>query len=213
MTRCRRRKCRNCHELYSPDSRNRWHQKYCSAAACQEVSHKASQRHWRRSKKGRDYFQGPANLDRVRKWRKIHPGYWKKRRKKPLALRDILFAQPLCLPRDARILNSADVKISELFPTRVSSTAADFTAANLHALRDVLSAQISLVLGFVAHFSGALQDDIVPFAQRLILLGRQIQGPRMGQGAIDGGQTSAVPGAAAQSAAAVQLDRSPADSG
>jgi len=112
----------HCAQLYKPDPRNRWHQKYCSAAACQEVSHIASQRHWRRSKKGRDYFQGPANLDRVRKWRKIHPGYWKKRRKKPLALRDVLFVQPRCLPRDARVLNSADVKISELFPTHVSST-------------------------------------------------------------------------------------------
>jgi hypothetical protein len=149
----------------------------------------------------------------VRKWRKIHPGYWKKRSTKAVALQDILFTQPSSLSRDAHILNDADVKISELFPTRCSSTAADFAAANPHALRDVLSAQISLVLGFVAHFSGALQDDIVPFAQRLILLGRQMQGQRMGQGAIDGSQTSAVSSAAAQGAAAVQLDRSPADSG
>ena len=71
MTRCRRRKCRHCGQLYEPDPRNAYHQQYCSATACQEVSHKSSQRRWRRSRKGRDYFQGPANLYRVRKWRKI----------------------------------------------------------------------------------------------------------------------------------------------
>ena len=209
MSRCRRRKCRHCGQLYKPDPRNRWHQQYCSTAACQEASHKSSQRRWRRSRKGRDYFQGPANLYRVRKWRKIHPGYWKKRRKKPVALRDVLFTQTMCLSGDARILNSVGAKISELFPTHLSSTASDFTAANLHALRDVLSAQLALQLGLIAHLSGALQDDIVPFVQRLILFGRQIQG----QGGSDGGQTSTVPGAIAQSAAAVQLGRSPADSG
>ena len=82
MTRCRRRKCRHCGQLYEPDPRNRYHQRYCSQPACRQASKAASQRRWRASPKGRDYFRGSANVLRVQAWRKAHPGYWRKRRKR-----------------------------------------------------------------------------------------------------------------------------------
>jgi hypothetical protein len=50
--------------------------------ACRKASKAASQRCWRASPKGKDYFQGSANVLRVRVWRQAHPGYWRRRRQK-----------------------------------------------------------------------------------------------------------------------------------
>ena len=62
----RRRKCRHCGQLHEPDPRNRYHQRYCGQSACCQASKAASQRRWRASPKGRDYFEGPANRQRVK---------------------------------------------------------------------------------------------------------------------------------------------------
>ena len=82
-TRCRRRKCCNCHQLYDPDARSRYHQKHCARPECRKASKAASQRRWRESDKGRDYFRGPANAHRVKLWRAAHPGYARGRRGQP----------------------------------------------------------------------------------------------------------------------------------
>jgi hypothetical protein len=95
MTRTRRRKCGHCRQLYDPDPRNLYHQRYCGQPACRQASKAASQRRWRASPKGRDYFRGPANRQRVRTWRQAHPGYWRRRHKKSGALQDHCLPQVL----------------------------------------------------------------------------------------------------------------------
>ena len=105
MTRERRRKCHHCGQLYSPDWRNRWHQRYCSEPACRQASKAASQNRWRASPQGRDYFGGTANLLRVQAWRKAHPGYGRNRRKKSRALQDHCASQTLVPPEDKPPLN------------------------------------------------------------------------------------------------------------
>jgi hypothetical protein len=40
----------------------------------------ASQRRWLRKKTSRDYFRGVQHVRRVREWRKVHLGYWRKRK-------------------------------------------------------------------------------------------------------------------------------------
>ena len=94
MTRCRRRKCRNCRQMYEPDPRNVRHQRYCSQPACRRASKAASQRRWLSSPKGRGYFRGPTNVQRVQAWRRVHPGYWKPAPKPPTALQDHSLTQP-----------------------------------------------------------------------------------------------------------------------
>ena len=103
--RLRCHKCRCCHHLYEPDPRSRYHQTYCSKPDCQKASKTASQRKWRRSDKGRDYFRGPANAHRVQVWRKAHPGYARKRAKPSRALQDGLSPQTLVPPADTPTLN------------------------------------------------------------------------------------------------------------
>ena len=104
MPRCRQRKCGHCGQLYEPDPRNRYHQRYCSQPACRQASKTASQHRWRASPKGRDYFRGRANVLRVQRWREAHPGYWRRRRKKSGALQDICQGQTLVPPGDNGIL-------------------------------------------------------------------------------------------------------------
>ena len=77
MTQRRRRKCRNCGQLFRPDPRNLRHQRYCSAPACRTASKAASQQRWLAKAANREYFRGAANVARVRAWRAAHPGYWR----------------------------------------------------------------------------------------------------------------------------------------
>ena len=184
MTRTRRRKCCHCGQLYDPDPRNRYHQRYCSQPACRRASKIASQRRWRASPKGKNYFRGPANRQRVKAWRKAHPGYWRKRPQKSRALQDHCLAQVLVLPGDKVTLTP-------------------------RALQDLLHTQGLAMTGLVAQLTGsALQDHIASTTRRLVLLGRQIQGP-CSRRAADGRdqETCSVLGATAARAAAVQLDR------
>jgi hypothetical protein len=152
MLRHRRRKCRHCGQPYQPDPRNRWHQRYCSKAECRRASKAYSQRRWRRSIKGRDYFSGPANVVRVNAWRRTHPGYWRKHRRSKIALQDRSFQQLLGNLEDKPRLNA-------------------------HALQDFVNTQGSLLVGLVANLSPSpLQENIASTTRRLILLGRQVRG-------------------------------------
>lgn len=190
MTRRRRRKCRHCGLLYQPDPRNGFHQRYCALPACRAASKRASQARWRASPKGQDYFKGSANVQRVRAWRKAHPGFLRSRPKVISALQDLLTPQ----------LQSAKALTPGL--TEV-------------ALQDVLITQRLLLLGLISNLSGSvLQENIASTTRRLILLGRQIEDLKNASGTPgDGEKTSALPAAPAQNPGAVQLDRSAPGSG
>ena len=93
MSKPRRRKCRNCGELFRPDPRNLRHQRYCSEPACRRASKAASQRRWLAKAANREYFRGPEQVARVRAWREAHPGYWRAARQKGRALQEDSLAQ------------------------------------------------------------------------------------------------------------------------
>ena len=211
----RRHKCRSCGQLYQPDPRNAYHQRHCSSALCQQASKTKSQRRWRRSPKGRDYFyKGTANMRRVQAWRMDHPGYWRKPRKKAVALQDVLITQPLLSQGDKQVLNGDLIDIPKPPVAEFSYENPLFDVHLPSALQDVLSTQLSLQLGLIDQLSGGLQDDIAPFVQRLILRGQKHQARWMDARCKHAsGQTSAVPQTLAKSAEAVQLDRSTAGSG
>ena len=200
MTPRRRRKCRHCGQLYDPDPRNLRHQRYCSKPDCRQASKAASQARWRVSPKGRDYFRGAANVHHVQAWRKAHPGYWRKRRKRQKPLQDHCSPQVLVPPMDTPALAP-------------------------RALQDVILTQGLLLTGLVVQLTdSALQEDIASTTQRLVRLGQQIQGPSRqaaerlpcpgsGRSSHGRGQASAVPPEVATSAETVQLDRPPSGPG
>jgi len=150
MARGYRRKCKCCHQLFTPDPRNRRHQHYCSAPACRAASKAASQARWRQKPENQHYFRGPVHVARVQAWRQAHPGYAKSRPKDLSALQDLSMLQ-------AVESNEKNGKIAT------------------SALQDVLMAQPAVLIGLIAHIAASpLQEDIAQVTRRLLQLGQDI---------------------------------------
>jgi hypothetical protein len=75
MGRAQQRKCRHCAERFTPDTRNAYHQCYCTAPGCKAASKRASQAKWLGKPENRDYHRGADAVARVQAWRRAHPGY------------------------------------------------------------------------------------------------------------------------------------------
>jgi hypothetical protein len=80
--------------LFTPDARNATRQRYCSKPACRKQSKADSQRRWLQKPENRDYFYGAEHVLRVQRWRAAHPGYWRRAKRSPVALQDLLILQP-----------------------------------------------------------------------------------------------------------------------
>lgn len=79
------RVCPHCREPFQPEIHNAWHQRYCTSVECQRARNRASCRRWRI--RNPDHFKDYDQ--RVRDWRRGHPGYWRHERRKVLTA-DIL---------------------------------------------------------------------------------------------------------------------------
>ena len=146
-------KCPHCQQLFIPDARNASRQRYCSKPACRKHSKADSQRRWLQKPENRDYFRGAEHVERVKRWRAAHPGYWRRAKRSPVALQDPLIAQ-------------AAVNI------------ANKHQAPKDALQDVLILQPAVMVGLIAQLTGcALQDDIARAARRMQQLGNDILYP------------------------------------
>jgi hypothetical protein len=144
MKRIGARKCKHCRRLFLPDYRNRDRQTYCNEPACRCAYKKESQRRWLAKPENRNHFKGSWNADRVRAWRKEHPGYWRRGR---VALQDDCDTQPA----DKEAVTPPATPLQD-----------DCLAVN------------PLIIGLISHFSGALQDDIPIFVQHLQTKGQMI---------------------------------------
>ena len=183
----KRKKCKNCSDLFIPDARNAKRQQYCGKPACRKASKASSQRRWLQKPENQDYFRGPDNVARVQRWRKANPGYWqRKSSKRQNALQDPLIEQAAEINTDKGDL------------------------ANL-ALQDSMIGQPSVLIGLISNFTGSvLQDDIAITVQRLQQLGRDIVNPLpQNKGADHDCQTSHQCPQVAQGAQTVQLGRPP----
>lgn len=148
MSELKRRKCRECRELFCPEPRSRKSQQYCSKAPCRSSSKAASQKRWLSKPENRNYFCGPEHVERVRLWRAKHPGYW--RRCGQSTLQDVCTSQG----------------------TETTNESVDFPVT---ALQDIISAQPYVIIGLIANLAGtALQDDIASAGRKLLRLGQDI---------------------------------------
>lgn len=149
-----RRKCRCCSQMFVPDPRAVDRQQYCFKPACRKASKAAAQRRWLSKDGNGDQFRGPNEVDRVRRWRQAHPGYWRK--KNPASQR----TQPAANPAPNPDQSSCNV------PRSLPRT-----------LQDDCPAQDPLVIGLISMFTGStLQDDIAATTRQLLLRGRNILG-------------------------------------
>ena len=99
-----------------------------------------------------DYHHGSGQVDRVRAWRKTHPGYW---RAKPGALQDLCSTQVINQQSDT----------SELVAENSSKA---------RPLQDLCLAQDPLFVGFMATLTDTLQDDFDSLVARFQTHGQSI---------------------------------------
>lgn len=164
-------KCLHCREFHSCDSRNRGRQQFCAKPACRKASKAASQKRWAAKPENDNYFRGSDNVERVRRWRASHPGYW--REKKPPqqdALQETWIEQRVVVEGDTGEEPGS-------------------------ALQDVFSAQPALIVGLIAVLTGhALQEDIAASARIFQSRGEDIlrMGRRVPPAADDENQTDFV---------------------
>lgn len=144
-------KCLHCREKHISDARNRGRQRYCSKAECRKASKAASQARWNARLGNEDYFRGSENVERVRAWRAINPGYWRKKGgkgKEPL--------QETC--------NEQGVDGGEVTVQSVPD-----------ALQDACLLQPALLVGLISVMTGhALQEDIAASARGFLTRGEDI---------------------------------------
>ncbi len=153
----RHRKCLHCRKLFTPDYRNGHHQRYCSDPPCRQASHWASQRRWRRKPENRDVVRGPDEVERVREWRRQHPGYWKRE------LASGVTTQPV-----------------EPQPVNLQQTSRNVPPSPLLPLQDVCLAQDPAFVGLISLVTGStLREDIATTSRQLLIRGQNILGLRV----------------------------------
>ena len=153
MPQRRRRRCLCCKELFLPDPRSRYHQRFCSNDQCQKASKALSQARWRAKAGNQNYWRGAAEVERVRSWRKAHPGYWKK-----------------TVPQAQGTLQE-DCSAQAVEPEQLSLKLA------LAPLQEDSFAQHPLMLGLISMLTtSTLQEDIASTRRRLIARGHEILG-------------------------------------
>jgi hypothetical protein len=177
------RKCKHCQIFFTPDPRCARRQRYCAKPACRQASKAASQRRWLHKPGNRDYFTGPTQIERVRQWRKAHPGYWRRQGSHPPHA-----LQEECTPQETQ---------KQLLDEGLTP----------HALQDVFFMQPAVVVGLIAHLTGlTLQEDIATTARRLQQLGRDILcGFPHHYGGIQDGQTPSFASQTPQGTPTIQL--------
>jgi hypothetical protein len=125
-----KRTCKHCQTFFDPPPRSAGRQRYCATPACRHASKATSHRRWLHKPAHRDDFTGPTQVERVRQWRKAHPGYWRRRAARPAdALQETLTPQPFATQPDAN----------------------DWKA---DALQDAFFTHPAVVVGLLAHLTG-----------------------------------------------------------
>jgi|APFre7841882793_1041355.scaffolds.fasta_scaffold24738_2 hypothetical protein len=151
----KKKKCPHCKLLFTPNARNGSRQKYCcKTPECRKASKKNSQRRWLEKPENQDYFRSKDNLERVRRWRIEHPGYWRKKTSE----------------ENTPLQDSVTPQQAENITNTLNAPKAVFKP-----LQDIVNAQSIVLLGLIANITGvALQDDMEITIARLIQLGLDI---------------------------------------
>ena len=144
--------CCHCKELFQPEPRSGNRQNYCSLPDCRKASKRQSQRNWQSKEENRDYFRGPDNVERVRRWRMANPGYWKNTKRSTLQ----------------------DISNPEL-PAQVPENARETEKFCNITLQDISITQPLVLIGLISQMTGStLQDDIASTWRNLIRRGQDL---------------------------------------
>jgi hypothetical protein len=161
-------KCLHCREFFVPCANNRRTQRYCSKPGCRKASKAAARARWLQQPQNRTYFRGPENVERVRRWRERHPGYWRKKGgARPDALQDL--APGEVSPLEPLTANPGGLAGGDLSASEPSGS------AGADALQDLAGVQVPLLVGVVSLLLGdALQDRFAEVARQLVDRGKRV---------------------------------------
>lgn len=141
-------RCKNCGNYFYPDNFNRHTQRYCSRSECRKASNAASSRAYRK-KKSRDHEFRNLESERVKKWQRKNPNYWKKKSSKKIEKNKVL--------RDI---------------AQVEKVHSEMTV-----LRDITNLQCVVMEGLIVTLTGTvLRDDIGAFIRRMYDKGKSVSG-------------------------------------
>ncbi len=143
----RRRRCKNCDDLFNPDPRHLKRQKFCTKPVCKTVSKMHAQQKWLKKEKNLDYFSGSEHVIRVQQWREQNPGYWKREKSKKTPA---LFDRAL---QDTLLVKTSDGKGFQL-------------SLMQDALQDMLSGKTLVIIGVNPHLNKIALQEIIDFTDR-----------------------------------------------
>ncbi len=229
MALIKKKKCRNCRELFPPNPKNAKHQVYCGKPECRKASKAESQRRWLQKPENRGYFTGSANVKRVQEWRKANPGYSQRKDKdREKSLQDNLELENLAkaleetLEPDNRSKTLQETgkpgigkdALQDLLMTHLSENKGNTPTLQSNALQDLLMTQATVLIGLIANITGStLQDEIDLVLQRMQNLGLDIvNNSTHFKGGRHDEKISHPPGSHPESSKTIQLGRSPAGS-
>lgn len=163
------RKCCHCREHLVPSPNNRGTQCYCEKPLCRKASKAAAQAKWLDKAENRHYFRGAENVERVRQWRRRHPGYWRKKKAagqepalQDLAPSEVIDPEAVAVQEDA--LSRGTALRSEPLPSQKEVV-----------LQDLAALQVPLLAGVVSLLIGdALQDRFAHIARELVDRGKRV---------------------------------------
>lgn len=108
-------------------------------------------------------------MERVRQWRRHHPGYWRKKNAAPkvVALQDLA-------PNE--VVGCEAIMVQEVVSSRGTEQVCEHSAPQQElALQDLASCQVPLLAGVVSLLIGdALQDRFAHFARELVDRGKRV---------------------------------------
>ena len=151
--------CPHCKVSFIPAPCNRKRQKFCNGTPeCIKASHQKSQKKWLNKPENKDYFRNKENVERVREWRKSHPGYSRKRKPEAALQDNCIDIQPINQPVTAHL------------PIPQTSQSSFSTA-----LQDFAIIQPAVLIGLISQLtSSTLQEDLAQTLRRMQQLGSDI---------------------------------------
>ncbi len=143
----RRRRCKNCDDLFKPDPRNLKRQKFCRKPECKEASKRYSQQKWLMKPQNKDHFSGSANVIRVQQWRQQNPGYGKRKKSK----------------KTTSLIKGALQETLSLKTITGKGSSSDLMQ---NALQDSLSAETLVIIGFDTQLNKTALQEIIDFTDQ-----------------------------------------------
>lgn len=153
--RIKKRKCRHCKEFFRPSNTNHQKHQYCKKPECRKASSRASSAKYRSKEENQTIEKRKEESERVKKWQRKNPDYWKNRKKSKEKSKKISVLRDFARGKN----DNSKFVLRDFVPDFIMS---------------LLLEQEYVMNGFLAQFSGVLRDDVCKMKNRFYDKGREV---------------------------------------